>query len=71
MDLSNLPKPVWYILTGILLLTVGYGAATHVPGLNDSDKEKSDNNASTKPNSSSVKVSVFDEPSFSASKAIT
>ncbi|MBE9238659.1 hypothetical protein IQ227_22245 [Anabaena aphanizomenioides LEGE 00250] len=61
MDLSNLPKPVWYILTGILLLTIGYGAATHVPGLNDSDKEKADNQASTTANSSSVKVSVFDE----------
>lgn len=61
MDLSNIPKPVWYALTGLLLLTIGYGAATHVPGLNNSDQGKVDNKASTAPNSSSVKVSVFDE----------
>ncbi|MCM0592767.1 MAG: hypothetical protein HEQ19_28200 [Gloeotrichia echinulata CP02] len=63
MDLSNIPKPIWYGLTALLLLTIGYGAATHVPGLNDSDKEKAENKASTAPNASSVKVSVFDEVS--------
>ncbi|MEH2410818.1 hypothetical protein [Nostoc sp.] len=42
-------------------MTIGYGAATHVPGLNVSDKESAENKASTVPNSSSVKVSVFDE----------
>ncbi|MEH2392476.1 MAG: hypothetical protein V7K21_12730, partial [Nostoc sp.] len=61
MDLSNIPKPIWYALTGFLLLTIGYGAATHVPGLNTSDKESAENKSSTVLNSSSVKVSVFDE----------
>ncbi|MEH1997213.1 MAG: carboxypeptidase-like regulatory domain-containing protein [Nostoc sp.] len=61
MDLSNIPKPIWYALTAFLLLTIGYGAANHVPGLNSSDKESAENKASTVPNSSSVKVSVFDE----------
>jgi hypothetical protein len=61
MDLSNIPKPIWYTLTGLLLLTIGYGSATHVPGLNGSNKEISENKASTVPNSTSVKVSVFDE----------
>ncbi|MEH2211678.1 MAG: hypothetical protein V7K84_13800 [Nostoc sp.] len=61
MDLSNIPKPIWYALTGFLLLTIGYGAATHVPGLNGSNKESAENKPSIVLDSSSVKVSVFDE----------
>jgi hypothetical protein len=64
MDLSQIPKPVLYIITGILLLTIGYGAATHVPGLNGSNEEKKTEKVAEKtPDSNSVKVSVIDETS--------
>jgi hypothetical protein len=54
MDLTQVPKPVLIALSAALLLTIGYGASKHVPGLNGSGEQKEDK-------TSSVKVSVFNE----------
>ncbi len=66
MDLSNIPKPLLIASIVVFSLVVGYGAATHVPGLKVSDETKVDekkaaNKDSKTPDSKSVKVSVFDE----------
>jgi hypothetical protein len=65
MDLTQIPKPVWYILTGFLLLTIGYGAAKHVPGLNDSAEKsaetKTEKASEKAPETKSVKFTVLDE----------
>jgi len=61
MDLTQIPKPVWYILTGFLLLTIGYGSAKHVPGLNDSTEKLAENKAEKTPGQKSVKFTVLDE----------
>jgi len=62
MDLSKIPVPLRNALAGLLILTIGYGAATHVPGLNASNQEKKVENSTKKtPDSKSVKVSVLNE----------
>jgi hypothetical protein len=66
MDLSNIPKPLLIASIVVFSLVVGYGAATHVPGLKVSgetkaDEKKAANKDSKTPESKSVKVSVFDE----------
>lgn len=66
MDLSNIPKPLLIASFVIFSLVLGYGAATHVPGLKVSDETKTDekkveNKDSKTSDSNSVKVSVFDE----------
>ncbi|MBD1932771.1 MULTISPECIES: hypothetical protein [Cyanophyceae] len=64
MDLNQIPKPVWKVLSVLLLLTIGYGAATHVPGLNDSTQEKqTEKSTETTSSSKTVKVSLIDETS--------
>ncbi|MBD1945531.1 hypothetical protein H6F50_24810 [Coleofasciculus sp. FACHB-712] len=63
MDLSKLPKPLLYASIAIFLLAVGYGAATHIPGLNGSNEQIAGNPASKTPDSKSVKILVLDEDS--------
>ncbi|TVP59529.1 MAG: hypothetical protein EA343_19680 [Nodularia sp. (in: Bacteria)] len=63
MDLSNLPKPLLYASIAVFLLAVGYGAAKHVPGMNGSSEQNSNNQASTTSDSKSVKILVLDEDS--------
>ena len=63
MDLSNIPKPILYASIAIFLLTVGYGAAKHIPGLNSSNEPNYDNQDSKPSDSKSVKILVLDEDS--------
>ncbi|BAZ66293.1 hypothetical protein NIES4106_10430 [Fischerella sp. NIES-4106] len=63
MDLSNIPKPILYASIAVFLITVGYGAAKHVPGLNGSNQPNSDNQASKASDSKNVKILVLDEDS--------
>lgn len=60
MDLSNIPKPILYASIAVFLLTVGYGAAKHVPGLNGSNEQNHDNQPSK---AVAVKILVLDEDS--------
>ncbi|MDJ0797107.1 MAG: hypothetical protein QNJ51_09770 [Calothrix sp. MO_167.B12] len=63
MNMNDIPAPIRYALTGLVLLVIGYGAAKYFPGLNEQSLQQPSvvKDISTTSNSNSVKIKVLNQ----------